>query len=612
MTRRLFLRTCGAASLAAAAFPDTRPATGPRAWKFAVMADTQWRNHEEEPSSCATHVIDLLNQQFIHHGVAFVAQVGDLVNNESVRGTRSLPIRAAHATPLYRSGIAFFPVRGNHESSATAAAEMQALFPQMLGAGPHLFGATNVNSPVLVATPGDPRGARLKGLSYSVDFRNVRCIFIDQFTRMDGSGRTNDNALDQMAWLDEALASKPTDQHAFVFSHKNLAGQHHKDGLFGASASENATARDTFISSLHSRGVRLHLSGHDHLHHRSVVRTSNGSADICQLICASNSSKFYTPEKPDDNRETPVSQELFTIGYYIFTIDGPKVNVDFYSSSHGDDYGEIDLSRPPRPLTFFHRESFGYSLNGRQFIVPRGAAYTGIQDAWGGSSARILCGANTNTEVVHGGRKPAKVVNTGWSPPPSDGSFRSDVLTLWGLADNLSLHDEKLGGALPDTDETRVTDTYSLALSFDLQRINVSQLKEGKLVLASRSREGKWVPAVKNNYGRGTAFIYGPWRPEYSLGAYGVDREANRVWRSSTIRASSQRSCSDFAIRLTTEERNFWKRGAAVSLATYAAAVLAALRVNLRIDLVGLVLQTHCRTIPTPTARSQRSRTDRA
>jgi hypothetical protein len=46
--------------------------------------------------------------------VAFVAQVGDLVNDESVGGTRSLPARAAHADALYRSGIAFFPVRGNH------------------------------------------------------------------------------------------------------------------------------------------------------------------------------------------------------------------------------------------------------------------------------------------------------------------------------------------------------------------------------------------------------------------------------------------------------------------------------------------------------------------
>lgn len=530
MNRRLFLKL-SAAGLTSTAFPDTRtPLSGTRAWKFGVMADTQWRNHEEEPSSCATHVIDVLNQQFIRHGVAFVAQVGDLVNNESVKGVRSLPARASHAAALYRSGIGFFPVRGNHESSAAAAAEMPVLFPQMLGTGPHLFGATNIASPVLEATSSDPRGTRLKGLSYSIDFRNVRCLFIDQFTRVDGSGRTSENALDQMAWVDETLASRSRDQHVFVFSHKNLAGQRHKDGLFGSNSAENASARDTFISSLHSHGVRLYLSGHDHLHHRSIVRSSDGSAGVSQLICASNSSKFYTPEQPDDVRETPISQELFTIGYYIVTIDGPGVTVDFYSSSHGSDYGDVSLSRPPEPLTFYHRESFGYSLNGKQFIVPQRASYTGVRDSWGRSAAQILGGKNTNTEVVHGGRGLTKVVNTGWSAFPADAGTASDVLTVWGLSDNLALHDDKLKGLLPDRHESRVTDIYSLALSFDAGRAAPEQRVEGRLVLASRDAAGSWVPAVKNNSGGSSEFHYGPWRPEYTLGAYGVDPETNRVW----------------------------------------------------------------------------------
>ena len=58
---------------------------------------------------------------------------------------------------------------------------------------------------------------------------------------------------------------------------------------------------------------------------------------------------------------TPVSQELFTVGYYIFTVDGPRITVAFYSSSHGADYGDVDLMRPPEPLTFYHRERFGYT-----------------------------------------------------------------------------------------------------------------------------------------------------------------------------------------------------------------------------------------------------------
>lgn len=85
-------------------------------------------------------------------------------------------------------------------------------------------------------------------------------------------------AVDQVPWIDSVLESKPSDGHAFVFSHKNLIGQKHKDVLFGSGLTSNATARDEFILSLSANGVRFQLGGHDHMHHRSIVKTFSGGA----------------------------------------------------------------------------------------------------------------------------------------------------------------------------------------------------------------------------------------------------------------------------------------------------------------------------------------------
>ncbi|MDD4881116.1 MAG: metallophosphoesterase, partial [Gallionellaceae bacterium] len=215
-------------------------------WKFGVMADTQWSNTNDpdSPGTCAVNIIEALNQQFIAAGVKFVAQVGDLANTETWKVTsaagytdpfgisagttvRSMPYRAWAAQSLYDHGIGFFPLRGNHEGSQTAANEMPNLFPQTLGGG-NLFGVSNV-----VASDN----LNLAGLSYAFDFGNVRIVMLDQFTRKNGSGADNNTAvIDQLPWLDSVLASRPAGSHAFVMGHKDLIGQHHADCLFGSNS----------------------------------------------------------------------------------------------------------------------------------------------------------------------------------------------------------------------------------------------------------------------------------------------------------------------------------------------------------------------------------------
>ncbi|WP_194786603.1 metallophosphoesterase family protein [Rhodocyclus gracilis] len=512
-------------------------------WCFGVMADTQWSNKTSDPAnpaSCAINIISALNQRFIEHGAKFVVQVGDLVDSESwdcpasytndpfgnagKKAIRTLPYRAWAAQALYDAGIGFFPLRGNHEASQKAASEIPALFPQTTGGGNNVGMLDRI---VNSATPG------LLGLSYAIDVDNVRLVLLDQFTRRDGTGgNANTNIVDQLAWIDQTLANRSTDTHAFVLAHKNLIGQNHTDCLFGADPGSNPASRNAFIASLQANRVGYALGGHDHMHHRSQVASPDGTARAEQIICASNSYKFYIPKTPKNDtagRESVIASELFTIGYYLFTVDGPSVTVEFYSSSHGADYGDIDLLASPSSYQFYRRERFGYSLNGRQFAIAPNQSYTSVQDSYQGTVAKILDGGNADRpdDVDIYGRKEIKTVKTGWKAMPAGAA--SAVLKLWGLDNNLDLWNAALSGPLPNSDADYVTDTYVLSLSYDPTLVRPTQLGTG-FCLAAKNADGRWVNAVDLNAGGSKKLVIGRWRAGYALGTYGIDPSTHTVW----------------------------------------------------------------------------------
>ncbi|WP_022664643.1 metallophosphoesterase family protein [Desulfospira joergensenii] len=533
MDRRQFLKYGGAGlaglGLSALNVPFFRmgkasAAISSNAWQFGVMSDTQWKSTPGGEMTCATGIIDALNEQFIQQDVKFVIQVGDLCNNESVNEVRSMPTRAEHSQALYDAGIGFFPLRGNHESSSTAANELPVLFPQTLGQGSNLYGATNFQ-------PADISG--LVGLTYSFDYNNVRCVMLDQFHRKDGTDYNgssyNDNMVDQVDWVDAMLSSNPEGNHSFVFAHKNLIGQNHKDNLFGGGLTSNPGPRDQFLTSLYNNRVGYYMGGHDHMHHRSLVYTADGSAKVSQIITSSNSYKFYTPRSGDDGRETPLQHELYTVGYYIVTVDGPRVTVDFYSSSHGQDYGSVSLSACPS-FAFYLRERFGYSLNGQQFEIAQGDSYTDVVDSYSGTTAKILDGTNGNSETDYVGRDLTKAVNTGWAQSDQVDDAASQIFTLWGMADNLSLYNGDLTGQLPSEDESQETDTYTLSLTYNPRKIRTSQLMRGNFAIAARNEDDEWVNAVDLNTGGTKTFKRGPWKSGYAVGTYGVDPSTKTVW----------------------------------------------------------------------------------
>lgn len=496
-------------------------------FSFGVMSDTQWKANVDggNPETVAVGIINQLNQQFINHQVKFVIQVGDLTDKEtdSPNGfplNRTMDTRAAAAKPLNDAGICFFPLRGNHEGSALAAQEFVNLFPQTTGNGT-TCGAKNFSSPF----------DKLSGLSYSFDYDHTRFVLLDQFTRLDNTNNNNsanDNILDQLTWIDANLTNKGVDNHGFVFSHKNLIGANHQDGIFGASPASNPEAQNAYYSSLQSNGVHYQFSGHDHNHLRSIVLSPDKNWSVQNIITSSNSYKFYTPQIPslDEKynfpafgflRETPISQELYTVGYYIVNVDGPRVTVDHFASDNscGALGAGVDCDLVTTPhLNFEKRETFGYSLNGKEFLVAQGSSYESVQDSFKGTKVKILNGVNGSTLHLFDGRATTKTVNTGWTSKTDTNDqeiLASNILTLWGMTD--------LG-----SDEI---DSYVLSMSYDKMP---SHQGNGGFGIATKDADGNWINAVDMNFGGDQKFVHGPWKPSYEIGTYGVDPATKTAW----------------------------------------------------------------------------------
>jgi 3',5'-cyclic AMP phosphodiesterase CpdA len=164
--------------------------------------------------------------------------------------------------------------------------------------------------------------------------------------------------------------------------------------------------------------------------------------------------------------------------------------------------------------------SYGYSLNGQEFVIPEGAAYTTVADSTSnavangeagylGTSMRILGGINNSTATNNYGKPHSKAVDTGWSP--ANGTA-SDILTLWGTSD--------IGSQ---------ADTVAVSLSYT-SFIDPTNFANGSFCLVSKDTNGNWVNAVNLNTGGNPQFVFGPYVSSYSLGTYGVDTNAGTVW----------------------------------------------------------------------------------
>lgn len=505
-----------------------------KAWKFGVMGDTQWTTTDPantNPYTVPESIIDQVDQQFINAGVKFVIEVGDLTDNGE---TVSEVTRAAATQSLYDHGIGFFPFRGNHETYGTnngyGISIFQANYPQTRGIS-NVFDAHNFNSPISVSSD-------LNGMSYSFDYgtegNKARFVILDTWATPSKVDNNADGYAygytvnDQQAWISSRLNKHTREtEHAFVFAHQPLIAQNHQDTMFSGYTNANPAWQNAFFASLQNNDVKYFISGHDHIHQRSIIASPDGKSSVQETICASNSSKFYTPKPVTDakwygqkSRETSVSQELYHVGYYIYTVDGPRVIVDYYSDDQGN--WQSDASYPTGPsgagshitptFHFVKKETWGYSVNGKEFLVAQGQSYANVQDRHGDTFVKILDGINASTATDGSSRTLTKIVDTGWSHKTH--GIDSDILTLWGMAD--------LG--------TEQTDVFTLSLSYDHDSVNREEMKRGFFGLVTKDADGDWINAVDKNIGGTKKFVYGPWQSGYELGTYGVDPHTHTVW----------------------------------------------------------------------------------
>jgi hypothetical protein len=168
-------------------------------------------------------------------------------------------------------------------------------------------------------------------------------------------------------------------------------------------------------------------------------------------------------------------------------------------------------------------------LNGRRFIVPQGVSYAGetvsdgnetkqfarVSDTFSNSRAEVLDGfndSNSTDNVPETPRPLAKTVTTGWMENPDPRRLKSDILSLWGMAE--------LGA--------EETDTYVLSMSVDYRRMR--RLTNGVVGIATFV-DGEWVNAVDENFGGDKQFVSGPYvEGRYALGTYGVDPDTMTAW----------------------------------------------------------------------------------
>jgi hypothetical protein len=537
-----------------------------KTWSFGVISDTQWTIADDgyNPNTIAANIIKQIDQQFIMAGVDLVVAVGDTVNTGS---QVNIDTRALYAQDLYNAGIGFYPLRGNHEvdddpSYTNSGLEMRYAFPQ-IGTG------VNNNTPADITTALIPTAdlsnnppAAKKGrtftvgtnfseptavnyhnnsVSYSFRYNNATFVLLDQFN-VKGEYLPSTIA-DQQPWIDSVLKNRPKNTQAFVFAHKNILGGNHKDNMFGAnyandpgdgfgvnvaalSPDEQAglaakiDAENAFIASMQKYNVPLVISGHDHHHYLSQVTSPDGLSKVNQLITQSDSSKFYTPKTPASDNDVAIQQDLGRIGYYIFTVGGTEVTIDYYADDSGIGYGTGNT-----PFHFVKVSTVSYNLNGMDPIVAPGGSYAMSDDTtkasamdkgFKGTSMAILDGTNVSPIAAGStnyGKAIEEDVTTGWEPAES--GLSSDILVLSGMS------------LLPG----QWTDQYVLSMSTSSGKgKGFSQNGSNKNILLTQDQNGKWVSAVSMNIGGTAQFVTGPWQAGYGLGTYGVDPRTNSVW----------------------------------------------------------------------------------
>jgi hypothetical protein len=427
--------------------------------------------------------------------------------------------------------------------------------PPATRTGSPFAAGSNFSAPVTI-------NAANKSISYAFQYNNATFMLLDQF---DGFGNYYNSTIpQQLPWISDTLSSRPANTHAFVFVHKNILGGNHKDNMFGpqlpkydvngnptfdsrgnpmfesdpgdcsgfvpygsdaqkaaqqAFTAAKQGAENSFLASMQANKVDFVISGHDHHHYESLVTSPDGQSKVHQLIAQSDSSKFYTPVAPFSANDLSIQQDLGRVGYYIFTINGPRVTIDYFGDSTGSSY----YGPNGGAFNFNRISTISYSLNGKQKLVAQGAPYAmtdsttsaaALEPGFQDTSMAILSGVDSSTVTTNYGKKISNEVTTDWAA--SDGGLASAILSVEGMS---------------ATSSSDKTDEYVLSMSYIPNSLSKTPIQNGGFGLLTRDSWGRWVNAGTKNTGNVTMkFVPGAWNPDYKLGTFGVDTTTNTAW----------------------------------------------------------------------------------
>ncbi|HSQ42568.1 MAG TPA: metallophosphoesterase, partial [Fibrobacteraceae bacterium] len=439
-------------------------------WKFGLVGDLHGSSGTgRKVNGIDTVYLHDVNQAFINQGVKLVLQSGDFSDNSDTAAINTL---SRGVQFLYDNGIAFFPVRGNHNENSTTVSDFRKAFPQTQGGSMYATSSSAFNLGSDFTSPE----TSLAGLTYGFHYRNASFVIIDPYATATGS---EVSVTDQRDWVDSVLHARDKDTtHAFVMAHPGLIPAYHLDAaLFGdLKTNANLLSTDTFVTVLDTNDVGYYFCGHDHEFQYSLVRNLDSSRTVRQVIDVATSQR-NDEQDGSYTRKVKFAKEGNISGFFVGAVDSTRITLNFY---HGENAAE----------TWSWAYRMGYDLSGNKFLISKGADYTSVKDTSQGDSptyAAILDGELPSSSSYR------QQVNTGWSYADSVSGQASRIFTLWGMEPSVG----------SDT-----TNTFVISLTYD-DETSKAKLVKNRIGLLASDSSGDWSPAIQRNSrtGSDTGFV---------------------------------------------------------------------------------------------------------
>ncbi|MEG1507640.1 MAG: metallophosphoesterase [Akkermansia sp.] len=282
-------------------------------WKLGIMGDTHDTPPRVEGSEgVALDHIKVINQAFINNKVELVIQLGDLADSQGYQSPKGLEMRHKATQPLREAGIPFYAVRGNHDTGALRAEQLEDFFIPKTG------------------TNNAQAGFVKNGNHFAFRHKNIALYFLD----IDASLHP-DQLVQFSEWIKSYRTKSNPLPHCIVFSHRTLRTPiSFRENLFGPKNSVAPDEQNTFYKNLKDSGVDLFVSAHLHSHIRAKVKSPDRQTTLDTLICAPSGNKILPIPicPPLSIKDKIIKFQTACVGYYIVTVYDDKLHVEFYSA----------------------------------------------------------------------------------------------------------------------------------------------------------------------------------------------------------------------------------------------------------------------------------------